>query len=300
MLHHRLKPKTIGCERRGKSLELFPIHTGMMHVNDDVTERIRQALGQEKIEIKSGDLLAITSKVVAVSEGRIVELNKILPSKKALNLSYKYHVLPEICELIIREADTIIGGINGVILTLKNNTLIANAGIDKKNAGLGNVILHPFDSPRAAERTKNEFLKREGKRIGVIITDSRTQPLRIGTIGLALATSGFEPIIDERGKPDLYGRPLQVTKRALADALATAAEILMGETTECVPVVLIRNAPITLTDSTSSPSTFYVPPDVCFYTKILSKLECRKVTNKSWRNKKYTNLGTSGDEKLVS
>jgi coenzyme F420-0:L-glutamate ligase len=213
--------------------------------------------------------------VVAVSEGRIAELSKIVPSKKARNLSEKYHVLPEICELIIREADTIIGGIDGVILTLKNNTLIANAGIDKKNAGLGKVILHPENPTRAAEQIRKEFLNTEGKRIGVVITDSRTQPLRVGTIGLALGVSGFDPIVDERGKPDLFGRPLQVTKRALADELATAAEILMGETDELVPIVLVRNSSITLTDFTPSPSTFFVPPDICFYTKILSKLNCK-------------------------
>jgi F420-0:gamma-glutamyl ligase len=162
------------------------------------------------------------------------------------------------------------------------------------------VILHPLDSPRAAEHTRNEFLKNEGKRIGVIITDSRTQPLRIGTIGLALAASGFEPIADERGKPDLFGRPLQVTKRALADELATAAEILMGETDERVPVVLIRNAPITLADATPSPSTFYVPPDVCFYTKILSRLKCSTVINNSGRHAKVSNLGTSFEKKTIS
>jgi F420-0:gamma-glutamyl ligase len=106
----------------------------------------------------------------------------------------------------------------------------------------------------------------------VIITDSRTQPLRIGTIGVALAVCGFEPLADERGKPDLYGRPLQVTRRALADELATAAEILMGETNECVPAVLIRDAPVNLTDKTFSSFALYVPPNECFYTKILSKV----------------------------
>jgi coenzyme F420-0:L-glutamate ligase len=261
-------------------MELFPIHTGMIRVHDQVTERIRQALANEKLEVDNGDIMAITSKAIAVSEGRIAELSKIAASKKAQNLSEKYHVLPEICELIIREADTIIGGIDGVILTLKGNTLIANAGIDKKNAGLGNVVLHPEDPSRAAEQIRNEFLNTEGKRIGVIITDSRTQPLRVGTIGLALAVSGFDPIVDERGKPDLFGRPLQVTKRALADELASAAEILMGETDERVPVVLVKNSPITLTDFTPSLSTLFVPPDICFYTKILSRLN-RKTSGKT-------------------
>jgi coenzyme F420-0:L-glutamate ligase/coenzyme F420-1:gamma-L-glutamate ligase len=252
-------------------LELLSLHTGIMRVDENVTDRIRETLAKERLQIRNGDILAITSKVIAVSEGQIVELDKVIPSRKARNLSNRFHVLPEICELILKEADTVIGGIDGVILTLKNNTLIANAGIDKKNAGPGKVVLHPSNSPRAAERIRNDFLKNEGKRIGVIITDSRTQPLRVGTIGVALAVCGFEPLVDERGKPDLYGRPLQVTRRALADELATAAEILMGETNECVPAVLIRDAPINLTDKTFSPSSLFVPPNECFYTKILSK-----------------------------
>jgi coenzyme F420-0:L-glutamate ligase len=247
----------------------------MIYADDKVTQRIRQALVSEKLEVRNGDILAITSKVVAITEGRIVELNKIAPSKKARNLSKKYHVLPEICELIIKEADSIIGGTDGVILTLKNGTLMANAGIDKKNAGPGSVVLHPENSTRTAELIRNDFLKIDGKRIGVVITDSRTQPLRVGTVGLALAVSGFDPISDERGKPDLFGRPLLITKRALADELATAAEVLMGETDERVPAVLIRNAPVTMTDSTPLPSTFFVPPSICFYTKILSKLNCK-------------------------
>jgi coenzyme F420-0:L-glutamate ligase len=253
----------------------------MIHADDKLTQRIRQALVGEKLEVRNGDILAITSKIVAISEGRIVELNRIAPSKKARSLSNKYHILPEICELIIKEADSIIGGIDGVILTLKNSTLMANAGIDKKNAGPGNVVLHPENSTRTAEQMRDDFLRTEGKRIGVVITDSRTQPLRVGTIGLALAVSGFDPITDERGKPDLFGRPLLITRRALADELATAAEVLMGETDECVPVVLIRNAPVTMTDSTPLPSTFFVPPSICFYTKILSKINCKPASGNS-------------------
>jgi coenzyme F420-0:L-glutamate ligase len=236
--------------------------------------------------VRNGDILAITSKVVAISEGRVVELHKVVPSRKAHSLSNKYHVLPEICELIIKEADSIIGGIDGVILTLKNSILMANAGIDKKNAGPGNVVLHPENSTRSAEQIRKDFLKTEGKRIGVVITDSRTQPLRVGTIGLALAVSGFDPIIDERGKPDLFERPLLITRRALADELATAAEILMGETNECVPAVLIRNAPVTMSDTTPLPSTFSVPPSICFYTKILSKLNCKPASCNSKRKLK--------------
>ncbi|WXG45725.1 MAG: coenzyme F420-0:L-glutamate ligase [Candidatus Atabeyarchaeum deiterrae] len=267
----------VGCALKQEEirLEIIPIHPGMIEFNDNVIERMLQALNKDGFRIMDSDILAVTSKVISVSEGRVVELDKVTPSRKAYSLSRKYKVLPEISELIIREADMIIGGMDGVILTIKNNSLIANAGIDKKNAGQGKVVLHPRDSPKAAKRIRTDILNKTGKKIGVIIADTRTQPLRIGVIGIALAVSGFEPIVDERGRSDLFGRPLQVTKRALADQLATAAEILMGETNECTPAVLIRGAPVTLNDLTPLPKMQYVPPDECFYTKILSRLRRR-------------------------
>lgn len=252
-------------------MELYAIRTGMIGAGDDVVDIILRGLSRERLSIENRDVVAITSKVISISEGRIVELQKVTPSKRAYSLSKKYRVLPELAELIIREADRVIGGMDGVILTLKDNILIANAGIDRKNAGPDRAVLHPRNSSSAANQIRKSILEKMGRKVGVIITDTRTQPLRIGTIGVALATSGFEPIVDEIGKPDLFSRPLRVTKRALADQLATAAEILMGETNEGVPAVLIRNAPITLNEMTTPPSTLLVPPSECFYTKILSR-----------------------------
>jgi coenzyme F420-0:L-glutamate ligase/coenzyme F420-1:gamma-L-glutamate ligase len=251
-------------------MELFAVHTGMIKTGHNIADTILQSLVKEGLRIESGDIIAVTSKVISVSEGRIVELKKISPSRRALSLSKKYNVMPELTELILREADRIIGGMDGVILTLKDNILLANAGIDRKNAGPDNAVLHPIDSSSAANSIREYVLEKTGRKVGVIVTDTRTQPLRIGTIGVAIGVSGFEPIIDEIGKPDLFSRPLRITKRALADQLATAAEILMGETNECVPAVLIRGAPVTLNDTTTPPVALLVPPSRCFYTKILS------------------------------
>jgi coenzyme F420-0:L-glutamate ligase len=242
----------------------------MIRVGDDLSKRILEALKRERAEMENGDILAVTSKVISVSEGRVTELSKVVPTSKAYRLSRMYHIGPELSELIIREADAIVGGIDGVILTLKNNVLLANAGIDKKNAGRGMVVLHPTNPSKAAEQIRMKILEEVGKRIGVVVVDSRTQPLRIGTIGIALGVSGFDPIVDERGRPDLFGRPLQVTRRALADELATSAEILMGETSERVPAVLIKGAPVTLNDRTAPTEDLRVLPDECFYTRILS------------------------------
>jgi len=121
---------------------------------------------------------------------------------------------------------------------------MANAGADQSNVGIGKVILLPQNCKISAEKIHKRILDQLNKYVGIIIADSRTMPLRLGTVGGALATYGFKSIIDERGKNDLFGRPMHITTRAIADQLATAAELLMGETTEQTPFVIIRGYPI--------------------------------------------------------
>ncbi len=120
--------------------------------------------------------------------------------------------------------------------------------------------MHPF---REAERIRDDVQKRTGKRIGTIIADSRTIPLKKGVIGVALATAGMEAVEDLRGKKDIFGRRLQMTFRAIADDLASAAQLLMGEADEQVPMVLIRGAPIKLTEKPSQKMD--LSPEECIY-----------------------------------
>ncbi len=178
-------------------------------------------------------------------------------------------------ELILREATMILGGMKHVILAKVNDFLIANAGIDQSNAGIGNVVLLPKELKQIVWKYWRA-LRKEFKinNHGVIIADSRVQPLRKGTIGIAIATAGFEPVEDLRGQPDLFNRPMEITMRAIADDLVSAAQFLLGEADNQTPIVIIRGSNIEFTENpTMTPE---MPPEECLYMNIFSKYLLKK------------------------
>jgi coenzyme F420-0:L-glutamate ligase len=143
---------------------------------------------------------------------------------------------------------------------------VANAGVDSSNAPNGYVVLLPKEPQKTADRIKKAVEKETGKKIGIIIGDSRVIPLKRGVIGVALATAGIEPVEDCRGKTDLFGRKLQVTFRAIADDMVSASQILMGEADEQIPMVLIRGAPIKFTEELQQ--DMQLSPEECIYMKV--------------------------------
>jgi F420-0:gamma-glutamyl ligase len=142
------------------------------------------------------------------------------------------------------EADEILGGVSGFLLTQKDGVLTSNAGVDMKNSPRGTAMLWPGDPDDSATDLRNALERWFHAKIGVEIVDSRVTPLRLGTTGLAVGVSGFRSIIDQRGKQDLYGRKVRVTQSNFADDVAAAAHMLMGETKERVGAVVVRNAQI--------------------------------------------------------
>ena len=189
----------------------------------------------------------------------------------------EYDMDERFVELILQEASMILGGLpNGhVILAKVNDFLIANAGIDQSNAGPNNVILLPKDMEKEVwnywKRLRAEFSIKD---LGIIFADSRVQPLRKGTIGIAIATAGFEPVEDLRGHPDLYGRPLEITMRAIADDLASAAQFLLNEADQQTPIVVIRGANVEFSENPKL--TTEMPPEECLYMNIFSKYLLKK------------------------
>jgi len=135
--------------------------------------------------------------------------------------------------------------------TVKNGIITANAGVDLKNSPAGTVTLWPRDPDATARRLRMHLERRYGVPLGVEIVDSRVTPLRLGTVGLAIGSSGFSPVRDERGALDLYGRRVRFTQLNLADDLAACAHLLMGETRTRTGAVLIRKAPISRSDDDS-------------------------------------------------
>lgn len=228
------------------SLEIIPIPSNkLIEEDDDFFSILVKSLKINEIEFQDDDIFVIASKVVAVTEGSTVSFSSVNPTDEAVDLAQDAHMEPEFAQVILDECDSnYTGVVPGAITTISKYGLLANAGADQSNAGEERIILLPRDCKKSAEEIHNYILEKMKKHIGIIIADSRTTPLRLGTVGCALATYGFLPILDERGQNDLFGRPMHITVRAIADQLATAAEIVMGETDEMIPFAIIRGFPM--------------------------------------------------------
>ena len=257
-------------------MHLFSIKLPLIKKNDPLLDIIIKHIRESKEGLDEGDIIVITSKIIAVSQGRVTNLEDVKDiSDEAKNLAKKYDMDERYVELILGEATQIIGGMRHVILAKVNDFLIANAGIDQSNAGLNSVVFLPKNMRDVAlnyrKQLKEEF---DIEKLGLIIADSRVQPLRKGTIGIAVATAGFEPVEDLRGHPDLFGRPLEITQRAVADDLTSAAQFLLNEADQQTPIVIIRGADIEFTENPQR--TTEMAPEECLYMNIFSKYLQRK------------------------
>lgn len=228
-------------------VEIIGLRLPIVSPGDDLVEKILKA--SEKLGgIRNGDILVVSSKVVAMVEGRIIRLKGVQPSPRARALARRARIPASLAEIVMKEADEILGIGRGAILTLKRGSLCANAGVDLSNAPPGFAVLLPSDPNMAAEKIRDEIMKRSGSKVGVVISDSTVRPLRLGTVGHAIGYAGFEPVIDCRGSPDLFGRRMRITFISLADLLASAAELVMGETSERKPAVIIRGLRVRFTE----------------------------------------------------
>jgi coenzyme F420-0:L-glutamate ligase len=203
-------------------------------------------------------VLVVTSKIVALAEGRTKSVS-----------SEKEHVA------LIKEESTMATSTRFVWLTLKDGMMMANAGIDESN-GDGKLILLPKDSFKAAKKIRTELLKHYGLTdLGIVITDSRVLPMRAGTLGIALGYAGFMGLTDYRGKKDLFGRPFKFAKTNVADGLAAAAVLLMGEGDECQPLAVIEDAPVVFRDTVRK-NELLVPYKDDIYLPFFSRFRMKK------------------------
>ncbi|MHA1409762.1 MAG: coenzyme F420-0:L-glutamate ligase [Candidatus Odinarchaeia archaeon] len=254
---------------------LYPIKTPLIRPGNNILTIVLTEIEKQGLKLREKDILVFAESAVATSQNRIVRLSEVKPSGKAIEIGKKYDIDPRLVEVILGEADRILGGVSHVLLTLKDNVFQANAGVDKSNAPGGYVTLLPKDPVKTAEEYRKYVFKKYNVKIGVIIADSRTQPLRLGNVGLALGVAGFNPVEDLRGRADLYGKRLRITRSAVADNLASAAEVLMGESDESIPAVLIRGAPVTYTERSISMEEMFIPPDECLYVSVFGTKDIR-------------------------
>ena len=248
------------------SLQVFPVKASRKQGKFDLYNEIKKLLKENDFSIKQGDVLVISSKYVSNSQGRILDNNSIKPSENANKLSKKFSIDHKLSEIILRESDIIFGGVSGFVITSSDNIMAPNAGIDKSNSQ-GKLILYPYDPYLVAEQIKRKFFLDYGIHVGIIIVDSRLMPARVGTIGVAIACSGIEPVLDRRATTDLDGNVLKVTFQATADNLASIANHKMGEGDETMPLAIIRNSDAKITDRKINPKEMAISHDECLYVR---------------------------------
>jgi coenzyme F420-0:L-glutamate ligase / coenzyme F420-1:gamma-L-glutamate ligase len=213
----------------------------MVKENNDIAELILNALDEEDIKVDNGDVLIVAETVVSKSEGNIINLNVIKPDSEAIELAYRTGKDPRLVEAILQESKEIIEvGHDFIVSETKHGFICANAGIDESNVDLGMATAIPQDPDESARKIRNKIENITQKKVVVIISDTQGRPFREGAIGVAVGISGMNPLWNMKGENDLYGRKLQTTNIAVADELASAASILMGQADEGIPAVIIK------------------------------------------------------------
>jgi coenzyme F420-0:L-glutamate ligase len=251
-------------------MNVIPIKTPLITQGDNVVSILLDALHNTGMILQDGDIVAIADKIVAISEGRYIDYSTIQPSSKAQCLASKYDLEPGFVELVLRDADEILGGVSRALLTIKHDMLIANSGIDHKNAPRNSATLWPPDPNQTAADLRRELERITKKQLGILLVDSHVIPMRMGTLGLAIGLAGFDPVKDCRGVHDLYDQPLRITRLNVADDLASAAHLVMGETAEQIPIAIIRDSNISLHDA-YNPREVIIPKSECLYMTNLTR-----------------------------
>ena len=218
-------------------MNIRPVKTRVFKEGEDLLAFIKKYVPK----LKDGSVLVVTSKIVALADGRTAS--------------------PKDAEKIIKAESEWVQKTKYGKITLKDGMYMWNAGIDSSNAD-GKIVLLPKDSFVSAQKIYSHILKNVRiKKCGVVITDSRIMPLRAGVVGVALGYAGFKGLRDYRGKKDIFGRRLKYTQTDIADSLASAAIVMMGEGSEQQPLCVIENAPVTFTTRTNRRELIVLPAD---------------------------------------
>jgi coenzyme F420-0:L-glutamate ligase/coenzyme F420-1:gamma-L-glutamate ligase len=209
---------------------------------DNIAQMIVDAAEKQGTPVQEGDVIVITHVMVSKAEGNIINLDTVQPSEFAKTIAEQTEKDPTLVEIVLREAKSIVRMGNGNIITeTKHGWYCANSGVDRSNVpGERNVTPLPKDPDKSASEVRNKIKETTGKGIAVIISDTHGRPLRDGEINVAVGTAGFKPIRDRRGEQDLYGYTLRVKRTAIADELASAAELVIGQANEGIPAAIIR------------------------------------------------------------
>jgi coenzyme F420-0:L-glutamate ligase/coenzyme F420-1:gamma-L-glutamate ligase len=207
---------------------------------DDVAALIARALRDAHLETQDGDVFVVAQKLVSKAEGRVVKLNSVEPSARAREWAAAFDKDARVVEVVLRESKRIVRMERGVLISeTEHGCVCANAGVDTSNVAEGSVSLLPKDSDASARRIRTGLEEAFGVRLAVIVSDTFGRPWREGLVNVALGVSGIAPLIDYRGQQDSHGNALKVTVIAIADELASAAELVMKKSSG-IPAAIVR------------------------------------------------------------
>lgn len=215
---------------------------GEITPGQSIVETIIAALRANALALGDEMVVVLCQKIVSKAENRYVELATISPSPRAKELAALCEKDPCLVELVLRESSAVLRCVKDVLIVRHRlGFVVANAGIDQSNIpnAAARVLLLPEDPDVSAAAIRTDLAQRLRVRVGVIISDSFGRPWRLGVCGTAIGCAGLTALIDLRGKPDRFGRPLRVTQVAVADEIAAAATLVMGEADEGRPIVIV-------------------------------------------------------------
>lgn len=209
---------------------------------DNIARLICEAAKQQRTPIQQGDVLVVTHAIVSNAEGRIVNLDTVKPSEFAKSIAKQSGKDAAHVEVVLQESRSIVRMGDGKLITeTKHGLVCANSGVDKSNVQGGrNVALLPKNPDASARKIRREIRKLTGCDVAVIVSDTHGRPLREGEINVAIGVAGINPIRDRRGEKDLFGYVLRIKQTAVADELSSAAELVIGQASEGVPVAIVR------------------------------------------------------------
>ena len=220
---------------------------------DNLAELICNAAEKQNTPIQERDVIVITHVAVSKAEGNVVNLDEISPSERAKEIARQTDKEPNLVEVILRETRQIVRiGPNSIITETKHGIVCANAGVDRSNIeGERNVVLLPKDADASAQKIRQEIKSLTSCDVAVIVSDTHGRPFRMGEINVAIGVAGIKPIRDRRGEKDLFGYVLRIKQTAIADELASAAELVIGQADEGIPVAIIRGYKYQATENAS-------------------------------------------------
>ncbi len=237
---------TAGPTQTAGTIEVFALAgIPMVRPGDDLASLITDGVEASGRALENGDVVVIAQKVVSKAEGRYASLGEVTPSPRANALAVQCDKDPRLVELILAESQEVLRWRPGVLIVVHRlGVVLANAGIDRSNVeGDGDaerVLMLPLDPDATCARLRQALDQRTGAKVAVVINDSVGRAWRGGTVGIALGAAGLPVLDDQRQRPDLFGRPLEVSIEAVADELAAAASLVQGQADEGTPVAVVR------------------------------------------------------------